>query len=337
VSPENRTITEVDGRRLSLSNLEKVLYPAAGFTKAEVISYYLHIAPVLLPHLAGRPVTFTRYPDGVDAPSFFEKHVKKGAPEWVRTIRVPRRQRPVHDHAEAVADAPADTIEYPAIDDVASLVWAANLAAIELHVPMWRSRTDGAFGPFDTMVFDLDPGAPAGMVECCRVAQWLRHELQEAGFDVVCPKTSGSKGLQLYVPFDPPRQGDDVRHLAHELARTMEKAHPDAVVSNMRRDLRAGKVLIDWSQNHPVKTTIAPYSLRAQQRPTVSTPVTWDEVAGCEHAADPLRLRFEAADVLARVQDDGDLFAPLAGAGPSGEPRPTAAPRPSGKRPRRTS
>jgi bifunctional non-homologous end joining protein LigD len=326
VGPEQRTLTEVDGHRLTLSNLDKVLYPAVGFTKAEVISYYLHIAPVMLPHLAGRPVTFTRYPDGVDAKSFFEKHVKKGAPEWVRTIRVPRRQR-----ADGAAGGDHDEIEYPAIADLASLVWAANLAAIELHVPMWRSTVDGAFGAFDTMVFDLDPGAPATIVECCEVAGWLRDALAESGFDVVCPKTSGSKGLQLYVPLDPPRPGDEVRHLARELARTMERAHPGAAVSNMRRDLRVGKVLIDWSQNHPVKTTIAPYSLRAQPRPTVSTPVTWDEVAECAGSGAGERLRFEAADVLARVGAAGDLFAPVLTPGVA-----SPAPRRAGKRRRRT-
>jgi bifunctional non-homologous end joining protein LigD len=335
VSSEQRTLTEVDGRRLTLSNLDKVLYPAAGFTKAEVISYYLHIAPVMLPHLADRPVTFTRYPDGVEAKSFFEKHIKKGAPEWVRTIRGPRRQRADGAASEGAAGDGStgegrDEIEYPAIADLASLVWAANLAAIELHVPMWRSTVDGAFGAFDTMVFDLDPGAPASIVECCEVAGWLRDALTEDGFDIVCPKTSGSKGLQLYVPLDPPRPGDEVRDRARELARTMERTHPDAVVSNMRRDLRVGKVLIDWSQNHPVKTTIAPYSLRAQPRPTVSAPVTWDEVERCARSGAGDRLRFEAADVLARVEAVGDLFAPVL------TPRSSApAPRRAGTRARR--
>jgi bifunctional non-homologous end joining protein LigD len=307
VSPERRTVTEVGGRRLTLSNLDKVIYPAAGFTKADVISYYLHVAPVLLPHLADRPVTFTRYPDGVDAPSFFEKHAKKGAPEWVRTIRVPRRAG--HDGADG-------TIEYVALDEVASLVWAANLAALELHVPMWRSKAPNSFGPFDTMVFDLDPGAPASIVECCSVARWVRAALADEGIDVVCPKTSGSKGLQLYVPLRPERPADEVGDLAHDLALRIEREHPEAVVSKMRRDLRAGKVLIDWSQNHPVKTTIAPYSLRAQPRPTVSTPVTWDEVAACEASRAADGLRFEAPDVLRRLDDVGDLFAALTGPAP---------------------
>jgi len=304
VSPETRTVTEVEGHRLTLSNLDKVLYPAVGFTKADVISYYLHVAPVLLPHLAGRPVTFTRYPDGVDAPSFFEKHVKKGMPDWVPTIRVPRNTR---------GDGAA-VIEHVAMDGVASLVWAANLAAIELHVPMWRSAEDGRFGPFDTMVFDLDPGAPATVVECARVAAWLREELAARGHEV-CPKTSGSKGLQLYVPLDPPCPGDQVRAVAQEIARRMERAHPEVVVSVMRRELRTGKVFIDWGQNHPVKTTIAPYSLRAQPEPTVSTPVSWEEVDACAASGDPLDLRFVASEVLERVERLGDLFAPVAGTG----------------------
>ncbi len=319
MSPEQRTVTEVEGRRLTLSNLDKVLYPAAGFTKADVISYYLHIAPVLLPHLADRPVTFTRYPDGVDGGSFIEKHVKKGAPEWVRTIRVPRRAGGAGAGTGDGRDS-GDMIEYILLGDLPSLVWAANLATIELHVPMWRSLVDGEFGPFDTMVFDLDPGAPATAVECCRVGAWLRDELGTMGHDVVCPKTSGSKGLQLYVPVDPPRPGDEVRGLAHEVARRIERAHPDAVVSNMRRDLRVGKVLIDWSQNHPVKTTVAPYSLRAQPTPTVSTPIGWDEVTDCAASGEPDRLRFEAGDVLARVAAVGDLFSPLLG--PATTPRP---------------
>jgi bifunctional non-homologous end joining protein LigD len=306
VSAESRTVTEVEGHRLSLSNLDKVLYPAVGFTKAEVISYYLHVAPVLLPHLAGRPVTFTRFPDGVDAPSFFEKHVKKGAPDWVRTIHVPRNTR---DAAEA--GGARAMIEYVAMDNLASLVWAANLAAIELHVPMWRSAEDGRFGPFDTMVFDLDPGLPATVVECCQVAQWLREELSGHDLAVVCPKTSGSKGLQLYVPLDPLQPGEEVRRQAQEIAKRMERDHADLVVAVMRRELRTGKVFIDWGQNHPVKTTIAPYSLRAQPEPTVSTPVTWDEVDACAASGDPGDLRFLASDVLERVDHLGDLFAPL--------------------------
>ena len=297
MSPEDRVVTEVEGRQLVLRNLSKVLYPATGFTKAEVISYYLRIAPVLLPHLARRPVTFVRFPDGVDAPSFFEKRLPKGAPPWVETIEVPRNSR--------AADA---TIPMPAIGDLPSLVWAANLAALELHVPLWRSVQAGAFGLFDQMVFDLDPGAPASIVECCHVAAWLTDALSARGYDVVV-KTSGSKGLQLYVQLDPPRPWESVREEAHTWARAVEQEHPDAVVSNMRKDLRAGKVLIDWSQNFPTKTTVAVYSLRARSAPTVSTPVTADEIGHCAHTGDPAVLRFVASDVLERVERLGDLFA----------------------------
>jgi bifunctional non-homologous end joining protein LigD len=302
VSPEERVVTEVDGRQLVLSNLSKVLYPGTGFTKAEVISYYIRIAPVMLPHLLGRPVTFVRFPDGVDGPSFFEKRVARGAPAWVQTIDVPHSSR-AHDDT---------TIPMPAVGDLPSLVWAANLAALELHVPLWRSVHPGEFGPFDQMVFDLDPGAPATVVECCQVAGWLLEVLAEKGYDTVRAKTSGSKGLQLYVPLVPPRPWDDVREEAKMCARAVEHEHRDAVVSNMRRDLRGRKVLIDWSQNLPTKTTVAVYSLRARSEPTVSTPVTLDEVHQCARTGDGRSVRFLAGDVLERVERLGDLFAPPA-------------------------
>jgi bifunctional non-homologous end joining protein LigD len=299
VSPEQRTITEVEGRRLTLSNLDKVLYPEARFTKAEVISYYVHVAPALLPHLAGRPITFTRFPDGVTGESFFEKNLPKGAPEWVRTIEVPRSSR------EGAA-----TIRFPAIADLPSLVWAANLAAIELHAPLWRSVEPGHFGRFDQMVFDLDPGLPATIVECSQVALWVLEDLSAASHATVLAKTSGSKGLQLYVPLDPPRPWEDVRDEARRIAQSLERSHRDLVLSNMRRDLRPGKVLIDWSQNHPAKTTVAVYSLRGRPSPTVSTPVTFDEVAACARSGDADSLSFLAGDVLRRVERLGDLFGP---------------------------
>lgn len=299
MSPEDRTVTEVDGRQLTLSNLGKVLYPEAGFTKAEVISYYVHVAPVLLPHLRDRPVTFTRWPDGVGGPSFFEKNLPAGAPGWLRAIEVPRSSR----------SGELATIRFAAIDDLAALVWAANQAALELHAPLWRAAAPRRYGPFDQMVFDLDPGAPASIVECCRVAQWVVDALHAGGHPDVVAKTSGSKGLQCYVALDPPRPWETVREEAHALARAVEAAHRDLVVSNMRKDLRPGKVLIDWSQNHPAKTTVAPYSLRARPWPTVSTPVTADEVAACAASGDPDRLRFVAGDVLRRVEEHGDLFA----------------------------
>jgi len=302
VSPEQRTVIEVEGRRLSVSNLDKVLYPEVGFTKADVIWYYVHVAPVLLPHVQGRPLTMTRYPDGVGGESFFEKHSARKAPEWTHSVRVPRSAR---------ADGTA-FIEQLVLDDLPTLVWVANLAALELHVPQWRSVADGVYGPVDLMVFDLDPGAPATIVECCTVAGWLRVELESRGL-VAYPKTSGSKGLQLYARLDPPWPWEEAHAAAHEIARQMEREHPGEVLSNMRRDLRQGKVLIDWSQNHAAKTTIAPYSLRALALPSVSTPLTWEEVQeGAGGGGDG--LRFVAGDVLERIQSVGDLFAPLTGA-----------------------
>jgi bifunctional non-homologous end joining protein LigD len=306
-SPSARTTTEteVDGRRLTLSNLDKVLYPETGFTKADVISYYLHISPVMLAHLAGRPATFIRFPNGVDGGSFFEKHRPKAAPDWVQTVRVPR---------SAKADE-RNEIEQVVIADRPTIVWAANLAALELHVPMWRSQADGSFGDFDEMVFDLDPGAPADIVACCLVAEMLREELAERGL-VPYPKTSGSKGMQLYVPLDPPRPSAEVHEESHEIAALLESRRPDLVVSRMSKELRTGKIFIDWSQNHPAKTTIAPYSLRARARPTVSTPVTWEEVDACAGSGLPQSLSFTAPEVLQRVEERGDLYAPLVAATP---------------------
>jgi bifunctional non-homologous end joining protein LigD len=292
-------VIDVDGRHLSVSNLDKVLYPEAGFTKADVIWYYVHVAPFMLAHLQGRPLTMTRYPDGVGAKSFFEKHSARRAPEWAHRARVPRT-----DRAKG-----SEFIEQLVVDDLATLVWVANLAALELHVPQWRSVSEGAYGPVDLIVFDLDPGAPATIVECCAVAGWLRAELAGRGL-VALPKTSGSKGLQLYARLDPPWPWEKAHGQAREIAQLMEREHPGEVLSNMRKDLRKGKVLIDWSQNHAAKTTIAPYSLRALAFPSVSTPVTWDEVEqGAEGGGE--RLRFLAAEVLERVESVGDLFAPL--------------------------
>jgi bifunctional non-homologous end joining protein LigD len=298
VSPETQTVTEVEGRRLTLSNLDKVLYPDAAYTKADVINYYVHVAPVLLPHLAGRPVTFVRYPDGVDGGSFFEKRVPRGAPDWVQAIDVP--------HSSRANDPP---IHAPAIADLPSLVWAANLAALELHVPLWRTRKPGEYGRFDQMVFDLDPGAPATVVECCRVAEILLDALAEGGLATVRPKTSGKKGLQLYAALEPPRPAESVREEAMKIAHAVEREHADLVVAKMRKDLRPGKVFIDWSQNVPAKTTVAAYSLRALARPSVSTPVTMDEVSACAASGDPAMLRFGPAEVLTRVEQRGDLFA----------------------------
>ncbi len=295
MSPE-RIEADVDGRQVSLSNLEKVLYPESGFTKGQVIDYYARIAEVMLPHLRDRPVTLKRYPNGVEGQSFFEKHAPSHLPDWIPTAEVPSRT------------GTHEPIEFAVLGDRPALVWAANLAALELHVPLWRVHHDQE-PPSDPdhMVFDLDPGPGTTIVECCRVARWITERLGE---EQVWAKTSGSKGLQLYRPLDGVTS-DEAGDEAHELAKAVEADHPDAVVSRMRKELRDGKVLIDWSQNNPSKTTVAVYSLRARPAPTVSTPVTWDEVDQCAASGRPEQLRFEAADVLARVATLGDLMGGL--------------------------
>jgi len=295
----DKIAVEVDGRPLTLTNLAKVLYPEDGFSKAEVLDYYQRIAAVLLPHIAGRPMTLKRYPEGVDGESFFQKHVTAHRPDWVRT-------EDVESHSSRARD-PGSTITYLVIDDLPALIWAANLAALELHVPMWRfPPDDGNPRQPDLLVFDLDPGQPASIVECCRVAEALRPLLESAGLRPLA-KTSGGKGLQLYAPIDG-LSAEQASDQARSFAQRMEQEHPELVVSRMTKTLRAGKVLIDWSQNNGSKTTIAPYSLRARVHPTVSTPVSWDEVAACRTPGD---LFFTAPDVLGRVAKQGDLFAPL--------------------------
>ena len=302
-----RVETEVDGRRLSLSNLDKVLYPGTGFTKAGVIDYYARIAEVMVPHLADRPVTFRRYPNGVDGPSFFGKNAPSGAPSWLRTVTVQsisNRSKRKGSDSEAVS--------YPVCDDRPTLIWAANLAAIEIHVPLWRigSATELPAPP-DHLVFDLDPGPGTSVVECARIATWLQDRLENEPVDDPVAKTSGSKGLQVYARYRDAPDWPTARERAHELAKAVAADHPELVVTNMRKDLREGHVLIDWSQNHPVKTTVAVYSLRARPEPTVSTPVTWDEVHDCERAEDPSLLRYVATEVLDRVERYGDLFGSL--------------------------
>jgi len=295
VSPENRVAVQVEGRTLSLSNLDKVLYPDVGFTKGEVIDYYTRIAAVLLPHVTDRALTFKRYPEGVEGNFFFAKNAPSHTPDWVRTVELP----------SPGSTKNRDTINYPVACDLPTLVWAANLAALELHVPMWRVDRRGKPRNPDMMVFDLDPGPPASIVECCEVARHVRDVLDEDGL-ASYPKTSGSKGLQLYVPLDEKAPWEDVHGYARKLAQRLEQEHPKLVVWNMKKELRSGKVLVDWSQNNAAKTTIAVYSLRARAAPTVSTPVTWDEVEACERPED---LRFTSDDVLARVDEQGDLFA----------------------------
>lgn len=291
--PRTKVEVEVAGRRLTLSNLDKVLYPAAHFTKSEVIDYYARIAPVMVPHLTGRPITFKRYPDGVDGKSFFEKNAPSHTPDWVPTMTLSAGER----------DG-ASTVNYPRLEEPAALVWAANLAAIELHPGL--ARTDDVRRP-DHVVFDLDPGEGTDIVECCQVGLWLRDALGDLGLDCLA-KTSGSKGLQVYAPLNTPCDYEQSRAFSLAVAQLLEKWHPELVVTTQERVKRKEKVLIDWMQNASFKTTIAVYSLRARERPTVSTPVTWDEVAAADSAAD---LRFEAADVVARVEQHGDLWAEM--------------------------
>lgn len=292
---------EVDGRRIVLSNLDKVLYPGTGFTKGEVIDYYARVAPVLLPHLADRPVSFKRYPDGVDGEGFFAKNAPRGTPDWVRTVRLPAPG----------SGMDRETLDYVVIQDLPTLVWAANLAALELHVPQWAVGPRGGVRQPDLLVLDLDPGAPATVVECAQVACMLRDLLADDGLDAY-PKTSGSKGMQVYASVAAASE-EHTSAYARDLAQRLERQHPDLVVSRMAKNLRPGKVLVDWSQNNVAKTTVAPYSLRARSEPTVSTPVSWDEVEGCRRPGD---LTFLAEDVLARVEKDGDLFEPLLHEGP---------------------
>ncbi len=288
----DRVTVEVEGRRLTLSNLQKVLYPQTGFTKGEMIDYYTRVAPVLLPHLAERPLTVKRYPNGVDGPFFFEKNAARGTPSWVRTVNLPVPGSTMN----------RERIDFVVVEELATLVWLANLAAIELHVPQWHLPRRARKPRTDLIVFDLDPGAPADIAQCCEVALLLRELLVDEGLEPVA-KTSGSKGMQVSAAVEV-SDAELTSAYAQAVAIRLEGEQPKLVVSRMAKNLRHGKVFVDWSQNNPAKTTVAPYSLRARAEPTVSTPLTWDEVA----AGPP--LHFVAADVLARVVDDGDLFAP---------------------------
>jgi bifunctional non-homologous end joining protein LigD len=293
--PQN-VLVEVDGKRLRLSNLDKVLYPDTGFTKGQVINYYSRVAPVLLPHLAARPVTLRRWPDGVMAQPFYEKNAARGAPEWVRTVRV---ETPGSTRGY-------ETLDFVVLDDLPSLVWSANMAALELHLPQWTVTKAGSRQTPDLLVFDLDPGPPATIVECCEVALLVRSLLSDHGLSAYA-KTSGSKGMQLYAPVRTSAV-EQTSAFAKAVAEELAAARPDLVVARMAKNLRPRKVFIDWSQNNQYKTTIAPYSLRGRPSPTVSTPITWDEVAACRHPND---LVFTADDVLDRVDDLGDLLKPL--------------------------
>ncbi|MGN6523339.1 MAG: non-homologous end-joining DNA ligase [Actinomycetes bacterium] len=306
----SEALVKVEGHELKLTNLPKVLYPEAGFTKGAVIDYYARIAPVLLPHLADRAITRKRWPEGVDGPPFFEKNLPKGTPEWVEHV---------------VLDSPSstkarDVVDYPLVTGLASLLWLANLAALELHVHQWRVRgavagpnaaraTLGERENPDRLVVDLDPGAPAGLEACVEVAFATRERLAADGLETY-PVTSGSKGLQLYAPISGQQPAEVVEDYAHRIAVEIERQLPELVVSRMTKSLRTGKVLFDWSQNHPRKTTVCPYSLRGSVLPTVATPHTWDELA--EGSA----RQWRAEDVLARVDQVGDLLTPLFEPGP---------------------
>jgi len=290
----NDVRVDVEGRTLKLSNLDKVLYPRTGTTKGEVLDYYARVAPVLLPHLRDRAVTRIRWPHGVDGPSFFEKNAPAGTPSWVRTVTVPTT-------GSRTADKREGTLRFPVVDDLATLTWLVNLAALELHVHQWR--VDAAGDPIgaDRIVVDLDPGEPAGLQECCRVALLTRERLHDLGIEPFAV-TSGSKGLHLYAPLPEPVSSDEATTVAKQLAEKLEAAHAKLVTATMTKARRGGKVFFDWSQNSGSKTTVAPYSLRGKAQPYVATPVGWDEVE--QGAADPFgleQLRFE--EVLRRLPD----------------------------------
>lgn len=282
----------VGDREVRLTHLDRVLYPATGTTKAEAVDYVVRAAPALLAQLRDRPVTRIRFPEGVGGERFFEKNTPRGAPGWLRrqTLR-----------AAPGAEDEGKELDLPFLDDVAGLVWATNGGALELHTPQWRVGPRGGVRHPDRFVVDLDPGAPAGLAECARVAHLVADRLRADGLATTVPVTSGSKGLQLYAPLDGRRTAMQVRQYARDLAYELAAAHPDLIVAVQRKDARTGRVLVDWSQNHPAKTTITPYSLRGRERPAVAAPRWWDEIGpGLEQLA--------PAEVLARLEADGDPF-----------------------------
>ena len=287
-------VVDIEGKHLKLSNLDKILYPTAGFTKGQVIDYYVRVAPVLIPHIAGHPLTLKRYPEGVNHPFFFEKNAPKHRPDWVKI-------------APIWSEGNNRDVNYILPDDLPTLVWVANLASLELHPSLSLAKDIDC--P-TMMVFDLDPGPPANIVQCSQVAMWLRTIFDHFGLQSF-PKTSGSKGLQIYVPLHTPTSYDVTKPFAHAIARLLEDEHRDLVVSDMKKALRVGKVLVDWSQNDEHKTTVSVYSLRARERPTVSTPVAWEEVELALRKKDASLLVFEAKQVLDRVDKTGDLFEPV--------------------------
>jgi bifunctional non-homologous end joining protein LigD len=286
--PEGALSVVVDGRRLKLSNWDKVLYPQTGFTKGDLIAFYARVAPAVLPHLHNRALTLKRYPNGVEAKYFYEKQSPSHRPEWVQTARI-------------------GDINYTVCEDRATLVWLANLADIELHTSL--SLVEAPERP-TMLVFDLDPGPPAGIVECCEVGLVLHGLFSQLRLESFA-KTSGSKGLQVYVPLNTELTYARTKPFARRIAEVLEQRMPELVVSRMTKRLRPNRVLVDWSQNDEHKTTVTVYSVRARDRPTVSTPVSWDEVTRCHDTGDPEVLTFDTEDVLARVADQGDLMAPL--------------------------
>ena len=294
LEPNGGGSIKVGGKVVKISNPNKVLYPKAGFTKGQVIDYYLRIAPVLLPHLKDRPLTMKRYPNGVDSPFFYEKRCPDYRPEWMETARVIRKET-------------GEPMDYCVVNNAASLVWAANLADLELHTSL--SRRQDVECP-TMIVFDLDPGAPATVVECANVACWLHAALEGLKLQSVV-KTSGSKGLQVYVPLNTKTDYETTKSFARKMAEALEEQKSDLVLSKMNRDLRTGKVFVDWSQNDAHKTTVCVYSLRARERPTVSMPVTWDEVERTMKTKKAGELVFVAEEALRRADKLGDLFAPV--------------------------
>ena len=292
--PSADQIVEIDGRQLKLTNLDKIFYPSTGFTKGQVVDYYAGIAPVLVPHLKNKPLTLKRYPNGVNEPPFFEKNATKHRPDWVKTVPV-------------WSEGNQRDVNYILCNDLPTLIWVANLASIELHPSL--SLAQDIMCP-RSIVFDLDPGQPANIVQCCQVAVWLREVFEHFKLQSF-PKTSGSKGMQIYVPLNTKTSYDETKPLAHALARLLENEHRDLVVSDMKKAMRTNKIFVDWSQNDDHKTTVSVYALRARERPTVSTPITWDEVERCLKKKDPKLLVFEAHQTLDRVGKTGDLFAPL--------------------------
>jgi len=287
------------GRRLQLSNLDKVMYPATETTKGEVLNYYARVAPFLLPLLADRPVTRIRWPHGTSGPSFFEKNLPSGAPSWLHSVVVPT--------SGSRSQSGNDTIRYPVVQDTADLTYLVNLASLELHVPQWRFDADGRPRNPDRLVIDLDPGTPAGLRECAQLALLVRERLRSIGLGTA-PVTSGSKGMQLYAALPGEQDSDTIRDIAREIAQDLTRARPELVVWKMTKSLRPGKVLLDWSQNVAAKTTITPYSLRGKDAPFVAAPRTWAEVERGADKPDTLR-QLDMDDVLARMARDGDVFA----------------------------